>query len=345
MNATQAQVTVIYNNKDISADISADFISCTYSDKVSGEADEIEISLSDEAAKWQNEWYPQKGATLAVTISINSHVLECGTFQIDEIKLAGPPDEVSIKGIGSSFQQKTRTKRSYAHENKTLSQIVHSIAARIGYTVVGTLENVKISRSTQHRESDLHYLNRLAIMYGYNFSVKDKQLIFVKQQELEGRNASLSLDKSAIGSYDFSDKTSEVFSGTTIKFHNPNTNKVVQSTRNATFQQQDSGYTNNLDTLEIRHKVETEEQANIQAQAAIHRKVSLQQTGSIDCEGNVLLVSGNNVELTGFGNFSGRWHILTSSHKVDNGGGYNCSAELKRVAAITDPARKKVSKN
>lgn len=345
MNTTQAQVTVIYNNKDISADVSADMISCTYNDKVSGEADEIEIVLSDADSKWQNEWYPQKGATLTVTISINNKQLACGTFQLDEIKLAGPPDEVTIKGIGSGFQQKTRTKRSHAHENKTLSQIVWSIAARIGYTVIGTLENVKINRSTQHRESDLHYLNRLALMYGYNFSVKDKQLIFVKQIELEGRNASLSLDKSDVDGYDFSDKTSNIFSGTTIKFHNPNTNKVIESTRNATFQQQDANYTNNLDTLEIRQKVENEEQANIQAQAAIHRKVSAQQTGNITCEGNVLLVSGNNVELTGFGNFSGVWHILTASHTVDSGAGYACSVELKRIAAITNPARKKVSKN
>ncbi len=345
MYARKPTVKVIYNNKDISADISASMISLSYKDKVSGEADELEITVSDDAARWQDEWYPEKGATLIVTIYLDGSQLDCGSFQLDEIKLSGPADEVTIKAISSGFRQKTRTKRSYAHENKTLSEIVRSIAARIGYIVVGDLENVQINRSTQHRESDLHYLNRLALMYGYNFSVKGKQLIFVKQKELEGRNASLSLDKSDITEYDFTDKTSEIFSGTTIKYHNPNTNKVVTSSRNATFQQQSIEYINELDTLELRTKVENEEQANMKAEAAIYRTVSKQQTGNISCEGNVLLISGNNVELTGFGKFSGVWHVLTATHTVDNGDGYACSAELKRIGAITDPVKKKVSKN
>ncbi len=331
MNADSATVLVMYNNKNISTDISADLISLNYKDKVSGEADELEICLADGAGLWQNSWYPQKGATIDAGIRWGGNVLNCGSFQIDEIHFAGPADQVNIKAIGSGFTQKTRTRRSYAHENKTLSEIVHSIAARIGYTVVGNLEKIKIGRSTQHRESDLHYLNKLALLYGYNFSVKGRQLIFIKQKELESRKPSLFFDKTDLSDYDFKDKTNQVFKSATIKFHHPNTGKVIESSRDATFIRQDKNYTSQLDSLEIRHKVENQEQANAQAEAILYRKISLQQTGNITCQGNVLLLSGNNIELAGLGYFSGTWHVLTAWHTVDGDGGYKCGGELKRI--------------
>lgn len=339
MNVAKPEYKIIYNGKNITEDVSKSLVNLVYTDKVSGEADEIEILLEDKEAKWQNSWYPQKGAFLTVTIGLEGKILDCGVFQIDEIELSGPPDQINIKGLSTGFYGSTRTKKGYAHENKTLSEIIRGIAAKIGYTVIGEIENVRIGRSTQNRESDLQFIHRLASQYGYNFTVKDKKLVFIKQTALESRKTSLTIDKSQTTGYTFKDKTSEIFKGTEIKFHNPNNNQVISSTRPGNFLGQEKDYTANLDTLMIREKVENAEQANIKAEAYIHRKVSLQQTGGFTCPGNTLLVSGNNIDLTGYGSFSGIWHILTSTHSIDGAGGYATSVETKRINITSNPSK------
>jgi phage protein D len=333
---------ILYNTKNITSDVSVSLIALTYIDKVSGESDEMEITLEDKEGKWQNQWYPEKGSLLTVTIGIDGKELDCGVFQIDQIEFSGPPDQVVIKALSSGYYGKMRTRKGYAHENKTLSEIVHSIAAKIGFTVIGSIENVRIARSTQNRESDLQYLHRLASEYGYNFTIKNKTIVFIKQTELEARSSSLIVDKTEVTGYGFRDKTSDVFKGTQIRFHNPNTNKIVSASQPASFSGEQKEYTDQLDTLEIWEKVENEQQATIKAQAYIHKKVSLQQTGGFSAPGNVLLISGNNIDLTGFGAFSGIWHILTSTHAIGNGG-YTTDVEIKRIN-ITDAPGKKLPK-
>jgi phage protein D len=333
---------ILYNGKNITQDISQSLLYFIYTDKVSGESDELEITLEDKELKWQNQWYPEKGAMLTVTIGIDGKELDCGVFQIDQIEFIGPPDRVAIKALSTGFYGRTRSKKGYAHENKTLSEIIHSIAAKIGYKVVGNIEGIRIGRSTQNRESDLQYMHRLAAEYGYNFSIKNKTLVFIKQTVLEARASAVVIDKTETTNYGFKDKTSDVFKGTVVKFHNPNTNKTITAGKDADFKGEQKPYTDQLDILEIREKVENEEQANAKAAAAIHRKVSLQQTGGFSAPGNVLLVSGNNIELTGFGAFSGIWHILTSTHAIDTSG-YYTDVEIKRVN-ITNLASKKIPK-
>jgi len=342
MQAPKPEFKILYNSKNITADVSENLIDLRYDDKVSGEADELEIILEDKDGKWQNQWYPQKGDYLTVTIGIAGKVLECGDFQIDEIEFVGPDDRITIKALSTGFYGRMRTKKGYAHENKTLSEIIRGIAAKMNFKVVGNIENVRIGRSTQNRESDLQFLHRLASQYGYNFTIKNKTLVFIKQKELEARLSSLTVDKSELSEYGFKDKTSEIFKGTEIKFHNPNANKVVSSIRSGSFLGQDKSYVDQLDTLEIREKVENAEQANIKAEAYIHRKVSLQQTGNITGPGNVLLISGNNIDLTGMGVFSGIWHILNSTHSV-NAEGYSTSVEMKRIN-VTSSASKTIAK-
>lgn len=335
--------TIIYDGKNISADVSESLIDLTYTDKVTGEADELEITLEDKFGKWQNEWYPQKGSYITATIGIGGVQLPCGVFQIDQIEFSGPPDMITIKALSTGFYGKIRNRKGYAHENKTLAEIVRTVAGKIKYKVVGNIENVKVGRSTQNRESDLQYLNRLAAQYGYNFTIKDKTLVFIKQTELEARSTSLSVDKTETTEYGFKDKTSEIFKATQIKFHNPNSNKVISATKQATFQGQESDYTDQLDTLEIREKAENEEQANIKAEAYTHKFVSLQQTGSFSTVGNPLLVSGNNIDLTGFGAFAGIWHILTSTHTI-NTDGYQTAVEMKRINVPSSESKKKPKK-
>ena len=63
MEARRILTIIKYNNKDISADISKYLKSISYTDNLSGEADDLQITLEDKAGLWQSTWIPGKRST------------------------------------------------------------------------------------------------------------------------------------------------------------------------------------------------------------------------------------------------------------------------------------------
>ena len=55
-------------------------------------------------------------------------------------------------------------------------------------------------------------------------------------------------------------------------------------------------------------------------------------TGSFSTDGNPLLVAGVNVDLQGFGAFSGKWTIKQSTHSISREGGYVTDVEIRKGA-------------
>ncbi len=353
INQSGNYLKLTYNGKDISADITPHLVELNYTDNVSGMADDLDITLEDADGKWLNEWYPQKGAVLTLEMgSYDKKVIRPNNFELDEITASGSKnggDVVTIKALSAGIVKPLNTKRSYAHENKTLGEIVRTIAAKYGLTVVGTIENIVIGRVTQHREKDLTFLARLADEYGYAFSVKGNKLSFIKLTSLEAAGRVAVIDKTDVVNYRFRDKSHSVYNRASVKSHNPNKNKTVKAEYKVTQQANNDGlqfsYLEKADSaLEVRGKTENEAQANVKAEAALHKVNSLQQTGYIDLPGNTLLLAGVNVELTGFGACSGIWNILKSSHSMDKSGGYITSLELKRIVPPTQSGSAKKAK-
>lgn len=332
MNLQPATYTVLYNNKNITKDISAHLVQLSYVDKVAGESDELELQLEDADLVWQNDWYPDKGAKISAVIEQDGYQLNCGEFTIDEIENTGDNsngDTVTIKALAASITKKMRTKRSSAHENKTLREIANTIAAKHGFTVQGTIENIVINRATQYQETDLHFLHRIAGDFGYVFSVRSGMLIFTSVYELEGKAHILTLDKTELTQWSLKDKTTEVFKQATVKYHNPVKNEVVE----ADTENEDAEFAKD-DTIDLKTKAENKDQALAKSKAALHKHNSHEKNGSIATAGNTMLVSGINFELTGMGNLSGIQHILSSTHSLDRSGGYTTSAEIKAVKKI-----------
>lgn len=337
MNLQPASYKILYNSKNITKDISEHLLSLSYTDKVEGEADELEISLEDTDGLWQNEWYPDKGATIEAEITDGESTLPCGKFSLDENKFSGSKsggDVVTFAGVSASVTKKMRTKRSTAHENKTLRQLAQTVADRHGLTIQGTIPDIKIGRVTQNRKGDLAFLSTISMQYGLVFNVRGTLLIFHKQTELEKKAHATSLDKTDVESFDFTDKIEDTYKDAKVQFHNPDTNETVESES-----QDEEGY----DTLEIKEKAETKQQAELQASSQLRRKNTKIKTVAIQCAGNHLLVSGNNVELTGFGKLSGIYHITESKHSIEKGSSWKTNFDGKRVEEIP-PAKHKPKK-
>lgn len=335
---------LLYNNHNITNDVSQYATSVTYTDKTEKEADEISISLEDSRQLWQNEWYPEKGAKLSLEIIQANKILKCGTFQIDEIGLQGSKasgDYITIKGLSAGITKKIRTKTSFAHENKTLREIANTVAVSNGLTLQGEVPTVKIDRATQWRETALGFLNRIGQEYGALFSVRDDLLIFTSITDVEKRVSIKSVDKSQLIDYSINDKSFLTYKDARIKYHHPAKKSVITHTATET---NETVNTTKVDTLELRTKAENQGQAELKTKIALYRANSLQQGGTITLPGNVLYVAGNNIELTGLGFLSGKYHIVKSEHFVTKSGGYVCSLEIKRVALIAAEKRKSNAK-
>ena len=177
----QAIYKLTYNSKDITTDISQCLISLDYIDEVDGQSDEFSITMEDIEGLWKYEWYPDKGSLLEAWITQDGQILHCGVFEVDEVVAVGSKeagDTIVIKALAAGIKEGVRTIKSYAHENKTLREIAATVASKYGYTIIGRVPNIILGRQTQHRETDLHYVQRLSNEFGLQFSVRNKQMIF-----------------------------------------------------------------------------------------------------------------------------------------------------------------------
>lgn len=345
MQAIKPQIRLTYNSRDITRDVSPYLASLQYTGEVKGKADTVEVVMEDTAALWRNNWYPTKGDRLELEIGYPELMVACGAFTVDEIALAGPPDQITIRGIATGFARALRTKNSFAHERKTLAQIATVVASKNGLTVTGTIPDVFIRRATQYRETDLCFLERLAGDYGCVFSIRDTSLIFTIADDLEAGAAGSEIDRTDLVSYNLDDKTSESWAQVSVKYHDPKTKTTVSATAEgdgdtvpiipaeAWVDPLTAASYLSSDTLEIRNK-RTENKGQAQSVAASALRQNLQKlTGTIKLPGNPLLMEGSNFDLTGMGALSGKFHVVRCEHSID-ASGYFTTLDIKRTGAI-----------
>lgn len=328
---------IFYNGKSITEDLSRFLLSVTYIDKVVGESDEIEIQLEDTDGRWRESWYPEKGDKIKLQMGYKDFVVDCGEFEVDEIRMSGPPDIVTIRGMAAWVTSAMRTKDSYAHENTTLKQIAEYVAKKHGLTLQGQIYTIRIARNTQDQETDLAYLARISKEYGYVFSIRGNLLIFTSVYELEDGKPVKEIDRTDLIDYDLLDKTSETFSAAVCSYHDPNTNSTVEYTYETVVNADNVAFKKivKTDKLLIKTKAENKQQAEAKAKAALHEVNGKQKQASISVSGDPLLVAGNNYDFTGMGNMSGRYHITQSTHNETKSDGYKTSMESKMVGFIS----------
>lgn len=343
MIVPQPVFRVKYNGKDISSEMASYILSCTYTDYVEGQSDEISINLEDTDENWIGAWYPEKGAKLELEIEYKGKTLKCGTFEIDEIEVSGPPLQVNIRGLAAGVTKAVRTKKNRKFEGKTLKQIATQIAGEYGFTVVGEVPEVTIDKLTQHQKKDLKFLHDLAVEYGAVFSVRNKQLVFTSLGSIEGKNAIKELDRSEVLSFTLRDKAVETYKDAKVKHYSQDTKKpVVQSEKITNLDGIDfSMAVPSADTANVFTRANDPKVAETQAKAVLYRSITKQNEGSVSVEGDPSLVAGINVELTGFGVISGKYHVSQSSHSIDKSGGYRTDIEVKRVKLLQNKAKQK----
>ncbi len=187
--AAKYYVQVLYNGINISTDITNHLVGLRYIDNVHGKSDEIEITLEDSDGKWRNEWYPKKKDLLTVSIGPDKDsAFDCGVFWIDEIEASGSPDVIIIRGLATGPKGTLSTKKSYAHEGKTLREIAQTIAGNNGLVIDdGSVNSTSSIAYNLRDEADILRVDSRILIALVDLSDQEVQRGLVRvQQDLAG---------------------------------------------------------------------------------------------------------------------------------------------------------------
>jgi phage protein D len=199
----QPAFKVVYEGTDITEDISRDVVQIFYEDAEGDESDELRITVDDMFAKWKDEWRPNRGDRIKLSMGyMGEGLADFGTFEIDEVHYRGQPDVVEFRSLSVGIDNELWTKRSQAYDNATIFEVAKDIAQRNNLQLIYDYKgeslstaataslrsypimNLRHRRLYQDRETDLRFLNRVANRYGIKFSVKGAFLSYLHVYEL-----------------------------------------------------------------------------------------------------------------------------------------------------------------
>ena len=319
---------ITIRGRDVTHDLTPMLLSVAYADHRHGQADEIEVQLEDTDGRWRTTWWPDKGDRVACWIGYDgAPLLPCGDFEIDDVESSGQPDVCRFRALAAGITPALRTKRSRAFENQTLRQIATKVAAANGLTVLGEIEDVRLTRVTQHDEDDLAFLTRLAEAHDHVFSVRGEQLVFYNIAALVLRAPQRTLTPGDVGRYRFRAATALTYKSCDVAYFDPRTKALHHATI-------DDPDVVKGDTLAIKPRVESEAEATARARAALARANRRQVTGHLELEGDPTCVAGVTIAASGWGQYDRNFQVEASRHAVDRVAGYTTSIELAEVGGV-----------
>lgn len=329
--AIQGAFKLTFNDKDITAQITPYLIDITYTDKLTGQADELDVTLKDEDGRWQDSWYPDKGAKLTFEYGYShKKLVSAGSFEIDEIELQGPPETIRIRALAAGLSRQVRTRIGKAYENTTLKDIVNKVAKRIKATVIGSIESISIPKATQYGETEWAFLIRICREYGYEVKLTDNnsKLVVTKLKELAKQTSRKTFTKQDVKGWSYRDKITEVAAKTDVRHHDPDKKKLVKGEA-----QSGSDKTSSDTRKHRRAAAKTPAQAKAMATAEQERHDQDKTAMSISIMGDETLCAGSVIVLpkASWKRLNGEFMSTEAKHSFNGSGGYSSEHQLKKI--------------
>ena len=336
---------ITYNGKDISEDLAPYLKSISYTDNLSGYADDLEITLEDREGLWAAEWFPDRGATLDVTLqTMNWESLQSGAnsfhvglFAIDSIDGRMPPSEISLKAVSVPDNTELRgVDRTRSWEKAELKTIANDVASGASMELVfDTKENPVLDRVEQTEQSDLSFLLKLCEDHGLALKICNKQVIIFDETEYEKAEPRIHIVKpgtvyteeedavyiTAITGYSFHAVTRDIYKACHVKYVNSDSGETIEATFADPSKEEGK-------TLEVNEQVASLADAEKLAKKKLREKNRDEWTMTVDSMGSFYLVAAMTVAVEGFGKFDGNYIITSARHEV--GSGYATSVEMRR---------------
>ncbi|MHC6136167.1 phage late control D family protein [Enterobacter sp. IBGEEm25P6] len=188
LNSKTPGFSIIIEGKDVTTVLDSRLMSLTLTDNRGFEADQLDLELDDSDGQIV---LPRRGAVIQFALGWKGQPLfPKGSFTVDEIEHSGAPDRLTIRARSADFRETLNTRREKSWHQTTLGEVVKEIAARhkLKMALGHDLMDKPVDHLDQTNESDASFLMKLARQYGAIASVKDGNLLFIRQGQ--GRTAS-----------------------------------------------------------------------------------------------------------------------------------------------------------
>ena len=320
MQARSSYVRLIYEGKNITRSISPYLINFTFTDNSGGKADDISLTLEDRDGLWASSWFPEKGDKIQASIihidGSKAQALPCGLYEIDSIDYSAPPRTITIKGISTAISKNMRHERHNKHwEFITLKSIALEIAGANNLALYYSGDNPFFERQTQAGISDIEFLQNLCSDFGLNLKVHDNKLIIYDIEQNYARESvnTIEITDKHLISWKITTKGVNVYKSARVSYHDPVKNETF------TGEASDDSIEGTEEILEINERVESPAEAQTLAEKRLLQANKNEVTGNITITGCVDYLAGNNITLSGFGAFDGKYTIESVTHSLSSG--------------------------
>lgn len=208
---------------DISGDVAADLLNCSYTDCITDESDELSVTLKDERGKWADSWSPVRGDKVEVGFdTLSRGLIYTGDMIIDRLTTSGRPRVFSFSACSIPLDNTIRrTAKTRTFEKSSLKTIANQIAQDNSLKFMWDCqEDPKYDRTDQQQESDLAYLKKLCTDAGFTVKVTSTTLVIFDQTVYEKKKAIKTLTESGLTvlSWSFEAQQSERYKAVTVKW-------------------------------------------------------------------------------------------------------------------------------
>lgn len=333
MLGRRAKLEIIYNNQNVTENLEPHLNGWTFTDNLSGQSDDIQLTLEDREQLWAGPWMPQKGAWIKAAIIRTNWEQEkaerfpIGSFEADEIEISGPPATAALKALSAPESSSVKGEDSNrAWEKTTLKVIAGDIAKKNGLKLFyDTEDNPDFDRMEQSGEADLAFLLRLCSDAGLCLKVANKRIVIFDEEKYEKQVPIDTIKKGASYIKDYRGRTTMngTYGSCQVEYHDAEKKKKIKHT----YTPDKKSKTGRV--LKINERVKSTKEAERLSKKRLREKNKEATTFSITMMGDPRYLAGVTVNLSGFGKFDGKYIVTQAAHSQQQGG-YDTKLELRK---------------
>lgn len=261
-------------------------------------------------------------------------VLDCGTFELDDVSCSGPPSTVSLRAAALPFSSQIRqTEVSKAWEDYYLSKIAEEMASSNGMSCMFLAdEDPLYKRVEQYRQSDIAFLSKLCHDAGLSLKATNNMLVIFDQAKYEASTPALAITKGdgSYTKYKLNIGKSDVqYATCRVSYTDPATGSCITGIAYA------EGYKDNAKNnqqLNVYAAVHSVGEATALAEKTLRLHNKYEKTTTFTMPGNPDIVAGITATVKGFGAFDGKYIIKQAKHQI-GGSGYTTQVTMRPVLA------------
>lgn len=258
--------------------------------------------------------------------------LDCGTFELDAVTAAGPPNAITLKATSLPYSSKIRqTEQSKAWENCRLSDIAKEMASKNGMECMFlSKKDPYYKRVEQHKTSDIKFLSTLCHNAGISLKATNNSLVLFDQIDYESKDSVLTIKRTSglYTKYQLNIGQANVqYDSCRVSYTDPDTGQCIEAIAKVEDYDEES---ENNQQLEITAKVSSTGEASALAEKMLRMHNRYSKTATFTLPGDTGLVAGVTVVLNDFGAWDGKYIVSQAIHTISTSG-YTTQIKLRRV--------------